>query len=64
MRLEAAQQFASGVSNTGVAKDLLVSVRSVQRWRQPGAPAGVEGLRSAGSVAVSKLSRALFVLLE
>ncbi|MEU0928851.1 helix-turn-helix domain-containing protein [Streptomyces solisilvae] len=34
IRLEAAERFAAGTSNAEVAKDLRVSVRSVQRWRR------------------------------
>ncbi|WP_345048846.1 helix-turn-helix domain-containing protein, partial [Streptomyces rameus] len=32
IRLEAAERFSVGASNAEVAKDLRVSVRSVQRW--------------------------------
>ncbi|WP_327591649.1 helix-turn-helix domain-containing protein [Streptomyces chartreusis] len=33
IRMEAAERFAVGASSVEVAKDLRVSVRSVQRWR-------------------------------
>ncbi|MFJ5899500.1 helix-turn-helix domain-containing protein [Streptomyces sp. NPDC093064] len=34
IRMEAAERFGAGASNAEVAKDLRVSVRSVQRWRR------------------------------
>ncbi|MGW3177473.1 helix-turn-helix domain-containing protein, partial [Streptomyces sp. NPDC001153] len=40
IRLEAAERLATGASNAEVAKDLRVSVRSVQRWRQAWHDAG------------------------
>jgi transposase len=64
IRLEAAERFAAGVSNAEVAKDLRVSVRSVQRWRRAWHNAGTEGLRSAGPVSRPKLSEPLFAVLE
>ncbi len=64
IRLETAEQFAAGVSNAEVAKDLRVSVRSVQRWRRNWHDLGAKGLRSAGPVSVPKLSEALFAVLE
>ncbi|MFD9099224.1 helix-turn-helix domain-containing protein [Streptomyces collinus] len=45
IRLEAAKRFAAGASNAKVAKDLRVSVRSVQRWRRDWHDAGAEALR-------------------
>nr|WP_281272980.1 helix-turn-helix domain-containing protein [Streptomyces reniochalinae] len=50
IRLEAAERFAAGTCNAEVAKDLRVSVRSVQRWRRAWLGSGTEGLRSAGPV--------------
>ncbi|WSQ98180.1 winged helix-turn-helix domain-containing protein [Streptomyces sp. NBC_01210] len=64
IRLEAAERFAAGASNAEVAKDLRVSVRSVQRWRRAWHEAGTEGLRSAGPVSRPKLSEALSTVLE
>ncbi|MGW5064268.1 helix-turn-helix domain-containing protein, partial [Streptomyces sp. NPDC004096] len=63
MRLEAAERFAAGASNAEVAKNLRVSVRSVQRWYRAWHDAGTEGLRSAGPVSRPKLSEALFAVL-
>ncbi|MEU3294426.1 hypothetical protein ABZ722_18915 [Streptomyces longwoodensis] len=34
MRLKPAEKFAQGEASSVIAKDLRVSVRSVQRWRQ------------------------------
>lgn len=64
IRLEAAERFAAGASNVEVAKDLRVSMRSVQRWRRAWQDAGTQGLRSAGPVSRPKLSEALFIVLE
>ncbi|MEU2930648.1 helix-turn-helix domain-containing protein [Streptomyces sp. NPDC007251] len=64
IRVEAAERFAAGASNVEVAKDLRVSVRSVQRWRRAGHDTGTEGLRSAGPVSRPKLSEALCTVLE
>ncbi|MEU6603468.1 helix-turn-helix domain-containing protein, partial [Streptomyces flaveolus] len=64
IRLETAERFAAGASNVEVAKDLWVSVRSVQRWRRAWRDAGTLGVRSAGPVSRPKLSEALFIVLE
>ncbi|MEY9877920.1 transposase [Streptacidiphilus sp. MAP12-33] len=64
IRMEAAERFAAGASNGEVARDLRVSVRSVQRWHRAWQDAGPEGLRSAGPVSMPKLSDALFAVLE
>ncbi|MCM3810951.1 helix-turn-helix domain-containing protein [Streptomyces sp. DR7-3] len=63
IRLEAVERFAAGTSNAEVAKDLRVSVRSVQRWRRAWHDVGTEGLRSAGPVSQPKPSEALFTVL-
>lgn len=62
--MEAAERFAAGASNGEIAKELRVSVRSVQRWRRAWHEAGSEGLRSAGPVSWPKLSDTLFGVLE
>lgn len=54
--MQAAERFGAGASNAEVAKDLRVSVRSVQRWRRGWQDAGTDGLRSAGPVSLPKLS--------
>ncbi|MEV5147197.1 helix-turn-helix domain-containing protein [Streptomyces sp. NPDC052727] len=60
IRLDAPERFAASVSNAEVAKDLRVSMRSVQRWPRAWHDAGTEGLRSAGPLPRPKLSKALF----
>ncbi|MFI0961229.1 transposase [Streptomyces sp. NPDC021080] len=64
IRMEAAERFGAGASSAEVAKDLRVSVRSVQRWRRAWQDAGTDGLRSAGPVSPPKLSEKLFAVLE
>lgn len=56
--------FAAGLDGAKVAKQLRVSVRSVQRWRRAWQEAGDTGLRSTGSAARPKLSGKLFAVLE
>ncbi|WP_211269267.1 helix-turn-helix domain-containing protein [Saccharothrix syringae] len=48
LRLQAAERFAAGETNTVIAKELRVSVRSVQRWRRSWAAGGSRALASAG----------------
>nr|WP_236652385.1 helix-turn-helix domain-containing protein [Streptacidiphilus neutrinimicus] len=57
IRLEASERFAAGASNGEVAKDLRVSVRSVQRWRRDWEDAGAAGLRSAGTGVTAEAER-------
>ncbi|MEU3462948.1 winged helix-turn-helix domain-containing protein [Streptomyces sp. NPDC006733] len=64
IRMEAATMFAVGQDNTVVAKQLRVSVRSVQRWRRAWQHGGSRALRSRGSAARPKLSEAMFAVLE
>jgi transposase len=64
IRMEAAERFGAGSSNMEVAKDLRVSVRSVQGWRRAWQDAGTDGLRSVGPVSLPKLSEKLFDVLE
>jgi transposase len=64
IRMEAVEMFAAGQGNTVVAKQLRVSVRSVQRWRRSWQHGGSQALRSRGSAARPKLSEALFAVLE
>nr|WP_229352830.1 helix-turn-helix domain-containing protein [Streptomyces sp. UNOB3_S3] len=56
--------FADGQSNGLVAKQLRVSVRPVQRWRQAYEAGGEAALRSTGSAGRPKPSDELFVALE
>ncbi|MFH8487252.1 winged helix-turn-helix domain-containing protein [Streptomyces longisporoflavus] len=64
LRLVAAEQFAAGEPSSVIAKDLRVSVRSVQRWRRAWCKAGARALRSAGSASPPRLSEAQFAVLE
>ncbi len=62
--MEAAGMFAGGLSNAVVAKELRVSVRSVQRWRRAWQENGQPALRSQGPACRPKLSKDLFAVLE
>ncbi|MFI6517508.1 IS630 family transposase [Spirillospora sp. NPDC050679] len=64
LRLEAAELFATGHSNTEIAKRLRVSVRSVQRRRHAWRWQGTTALRSRGSPGRPALSPELFAKLE
>lgn len=57
LRLEAAERFERGDSNTLIAREFRVTVRSVRRWRRAWERGGVEALASAGPVARELLSR-------
>ncbi|MEU7068516.1 helix-turn-helix domain-containing protein, partial [Streptomyces sp. NPDC046161] len=48
VRMEAVAMFAEGRGSTEIAKELRVSVRSVQRWRRAWREAGQDGVRSRG----------------
>ncbi|WTQ96237.1 helix-turn-helix domain-containing protein [Streptomyces sp. NBC_00145] len=56
VRMEAVAMFAAGRGSTDIAKELRVSVRSVQRWRQTWRAAGQDGVRSRGPASRPKLS--------
>ncbi|MCL7379765.1 helix-turn-helix domain-containing protein [Streptomyces sp. 35G-GA-8] len=56
--------FAAGQGSTEVAKELRVSVRSVQRWRRAWRETGEDAVRSRGPASRPKLSEALFAVLE
>lgn len=60
----AAERFAAGACNAEVAKDLRVSVGSVQRGRRAWLGSGTEGLRSTGPVSLPELSDKLSAVLE
>ncbi|MFR9758215.1 helix-turn-helix domain-containing protein [Streptomyces sp. TR06-5] len=46
LRLQAVERFARGEGSTAIAKDLHVSLRSVQRWRRTWSEGGPRALRS------------------
>lgn len=64
IRLEAVERLAAGASCAEVARELRVSVRSVQRWRRAWQEDGVAGVRSTGPASSPKLSDTLFAVLE
>ncbi|WP_443066117.1 IS630 family transposase [Streptomyces sp. NBC_00523] len=64
LRLQAAGRFAKGEASSVIAKDLRVSVRSVQRWRQAWEEDGPRTLRSQGPASLPRLSEKQFAQLE
>ncbi|WP_420717202.1 IS630 family transposase [Streptomyces sp. H27-G5] len=64
VRMEAVTMFADGRGSTEIAKELRVSVRSVQRWRRSWREAGQDAVRSRGPVSRPKLNDRLFAVLE
>ena len=64
IRWAAAERFAAGEDNAGVAKALRVHVRSVQRWRAAWAAGGTAALASKGPPNRPQLSDVLFAVLE
>ncbi|MEV7068868.1 helix-turn-helix domain-containing protein [Streptomyces collinus] len=64
VRLKAAERFAEGEASSVIARDLRVSVRSVQRWRQMWDEGGPQALRSQGPASLPRLSEKRFAQLE
>lgn len=64
IRMQAAELFALGHDNAAIARQLRVSVRSVQRWRQAWEHGGASALESTGPTSRPKLGEALFEVLE
>nr|WP_274914827.1 winged helix-turn-helix domain-containing protein [Streptomyces sp. WZ-12] len=64
VRMEAVGMFTEGLGSTEIAKELRVSVRSVQRWRGVWREAGQDAVRSRGPASRPKLNEALFAVLE
>ena len=64
IRIMAAERFGAGEPSSAIARELRVSVRSVQRWRRLWDKGGPRALRSAGSASVPRLSQAQFAQLE
>ncbi|MET9858171.1 helix-turn-helix domain-containing protein [Streptomyces smyrnaeus] len=64
IRQAAAERFACGEPSPVVARDLRVSVRSVQRWRKSWTTGGSRALRSTGSASPPRLSEAQFTHLQ
>ncbi|MFI1660476.1 transposase [Streptomyces sp. NPDC020472] len=64
LRLKAAERFARGEASSVIAKDLRVSVRSVQRWRRTWGEGGLRALRSQGPASLPRLPQEQFAQLE
>ncbi len=64
LRLQAAERFALGEASAAIAKDLRVSVRSVQRWRQTWNEGGPRAPESQGPASLPRLSQKQFAQLE
>ncbi|MET9375807.1 winged helix-turn-helix domain-containing protein [Streptomyces sp. NPDC002992] len=64
LRLRAGERFALGEASAAIAKDLRVSVRSVQRWRRTWNDGGPRSLRSRGPASLPRLSHRQFAQLE
>ncbi|MFD7663925.1 winged helix-turn-helix domain-containing protein [Streptomyces sp. NPDC059788] len=64
LRRRAVERFARGETNPVIARDLRVSVRSVQRWRRSWERDGERALDSKGPASRPRLSPAQFRQLE
>ncbi|MEU8792658.1 helix-turn-helix domain-containing protein [Streptomyces sp. NPDC048643] len=64
MRMLAAEGLARGEKNTAVAKDLRVSVRSVERWRRSWREGGFQALKASGPAKRPKVDDRDFALRE
>ncbi|MFI2212479.1 winged helix-turn-helix domain-containing protein [Streptomyces sp. NPDC020141] len=64
IRLQAGERFAASGKTAVIAKDLRVSVRSVERWRRAWREGGLEALRSAGPPNSPTVTDAQFAVIE
>jgi putative transposase len=64
VRLQAGERFVAGEKTAVIAKDLRVSVRSVERWRRAWREGGMAALRSAGPANSPTVTDAQFAVLE
>ncbi|MFJ7209935.1 winged helix-turn-helix domain-containing protein [Streptomyces sp. NPDC098789] len=64
IRCEAGVRFAAGEKTAVIAKDLRVSVRSVERWRHAWREGVMEALRSSGPANSPTVTDAQFAVLE
>ncbi|MFB6578521.1 winged helix-turn-helix domain-containing protein [Streptomyces sp. NPDC056402] len=64
IRLQTGERFAAGGKTAVIAKELRVSVRSVERWRRAWREGGMEALRSAGPANAPTVTDAQFAVLE
>ncbi|MGW7081728.1 Scr1 family TA system antitoxin-like transcriptional regulator [Streptomyces sp. NPDC054866] len=60
----AAEGFERGEKNTDIAKELRVSLRSVERWRRAWREKGIAGLHCSGPAKRPKVSEEQFAVLE
>lgn len=64
VRMAAARRFAEGAPSSVIAKELSVTVRSVQRWRRAWLRGGSNAVSSRGSSSQCRLAEAQLVCLE
>ncbi len=64
LRLKAAERSVRGEASSVIARDLRVSVRSVQGWQQMWDEGGPRALRSQGPASLPRLSEKQFAQLE
>ncbi|MET8130035.1 winged helix-turn-helix domain-containing protein [Streptomyces sp. NPDC005065] len=64
IRRQAGRRYAAAEKTAVMAKDLRVSVRSVERWRRAWREGGLEALRSAGPANSPTVTDAQFAVLE
>ncbi|MEU9802733.1 winged helix-turn-helix domain-containing protein [Streptomyces sp. NPDC051000] len=64
IRLQAGERFAAGEETAVIAKDLRVSVRSVERWRRAWREGGMEALHSTGPANSPTVTDTQFAVLE
>jgi transposase len=64
VRLQAAKRFEAGDKTADIAAELRVSERSVERWRRAWCEGGVQALRSAGPMALERLTAAQWARLQ
>jgi transposase len=62
--MQAATRFEQGASISRVARELRVSVRTVERWWHAWCAGGAEGLRSTGPQSAPRLTGEQFARLE
>ncbi|GAU71387.1 putative transposase [Streptomyces sp. NBRC 110611] len=60
----AAEGLDRGEKNTDIAKNLRMSVRSVEHWRRSWRDAGLAGLRCSGPAKATKVDPQKFAVLE
>lgn len=64
IRQEAAERFGRGDKTAQIAKDLRVSVRSVERWRRAWREGGMKALSTRGPTRRPRLRADQFAVLE